>query len=885
MGTVFKAQQPDLERFVAIKILDPQFISDENSRKRFEREGKLLSTLVHKNIAGFVAFGFLSEKFPGAPFIVMDWLDGISLARALNESGSFETRRIIAIALQICDALAYAHKAGIIHRDLKPENIFLLQSEGENSIDVVKVIDFGLAGDESLVDEEQKLTKTGALIGTPKYLSPEQCVGSNKIDARSDMYALGCVMYEMVCGEAPFLADNVMGIMYKHINEIPEIPSHRTQKIIPEGLEELIMKCLEKDPARRYQSMSELKLDLDLDILAKHPNAKITSGAGSSDLENNSSSGAKQKTRLSRSGVIPAAVVIALFLGAILLYQFLSTQSSLPLQRAKESLAHHPNLDKLVEIEGFAAELRKKKNNSEAYLLESGVTSALARQLNERTKGKTTARDRIDDCLNFSELLLKSGNLDSSARYALRALEQAKVALFQHEVPELDAALEINRAAEFLIQGKRKLSSQESNSIALLASSCGRELESLGLDAPFEIVSLSVPRLSSPEVVNALQFRDRILAYRGDLAQLNLATKQTLKAMADSSDAEKAICLTHLADSLAHSGENKAAVSYLQKVEPLLLNIPDGNIDPLLLQRLSQTYLQIGNMQEAENYAKRSIRESIRTNRHFNKEKLAICQNQMVRVLLGQGKHNQATSLAGKTFTSIEENFNYFVMNARIDCVVLLFRLSPDDQTMKIVAQEKQVQTTKEAGNVRLLMLRLFDYYVQSGQYNKALETAQVGGMGRGRIDWYSEWSIAALKCASEMRDLESVEKIIKDLIKEKKAGGQPLRLFAPRRFRSLIMRRMGASAVLDTTRPFELNENWQTVTRSLKLLRENGRKDSYAQLLNLVVEDFNAELLSRHRDNAFLLKALDCLRDLGENEKRDSLEASMQSSNLTNTN
>ncbi len=254
MGTVYKSQQIGLERIVALKILNSTLVDSDDSEARFQREAKILSLLLHKNIASFYQYG-VAENLP---FIAMEFVSGTSLRQFLQGSGSIPWKRVCDIALQTCNALSYAHEQGIIHRDLKPENIIL---SGDESSPKVTLIDFGLSKIiDPQMEELQKLTRTGDLIGSINYLSPELCKGL-KPDSRADIYALGVILYEMVSGHPPFAADSPVGVVYKHSNEMPAALSSTISEL-PVQLEQLIFKCLAKAPDDRYQTASDLSKDL-----------------------------------------------------------------------------------------------------------------------------------------------------------------------------------------------------------------------------------------------------------------------------------------------------------------------------------------------------------------------------------------------------------------------------------------------------------------------------------------------------------------------------------------------------------------------------------------------------------------------------------------------
>jgi eukaryotic-like serine/threonine-protein kinase len=252
-GSVYKAQQPDLGRFVAIKTMHDLNALDPDSRHRFEREGALLARLAHENIVKTYAIGFLDES---SLYLALEYLEGETLAALLQKNGAISEPRLLKIAIQLCKAVEFAHRQGIIHRDLKPQNIMVLNFPDR---ELVKVLDFGLS---KLVcpdaRELQKLTRTGTLIGTVHYMSPEMCAGK-QADFRSDIYSLGCVLYECALGVPPFQADNPLRIMHKHAHEYPSI----LLKSALSPFEQVIFKCLQKDPANRFQSASDLCLALE----------------------------------------------------------------------------------------------------------------------------------------------------------------------------------------------------------------------------------------------------------------------------------------------------------------------------------------------------------------------------------------------------------------------------------------------------------------------------------------------------------------------------------------------------------------------------------------------------------------------------------------------
>jgi tetratricopeptide (TPR) repeat protein/tRNA A-37 threonylcarbamoyl transferase component Bud32 len=258
MGAVYMAVHTGLNKAVAIKILHSSLADDDGASRRFEREAKATSGLSHANLAAVSDFG-VSED--GSPYFVMEYVQGNSLASVIDKVGSIEPSRVIDLFCQVAGAVNYAHSHGVIHRDLKPSNIIV--SSAEDGSDLIKVVDFGIAkvlGEQ--LDIKQNLTQTGEILGSPLYMSPEQCTGI-AMDRRSDIYSIGCVMYEALTGKPPLAGDNTVQTILKHVNEKPApMASVNPSMRLPAGLEEVVLQCLEKNPEARYQSLEALSQDL-----------------------------------------------------------------------------------------------------------------------------------------------------------------------------------------------------------------------------------------------------------------------------------------------------------------------------------------------------------------------------------------------------------------------------------------------------------------------------------------------------------------------------------------------------------------------------------------------------------------------------------------------
>ena len=250
MGVVYLAEHILIEKKVALKILGEDFARKADLVARFMQEAKAASRIGHENIVDISDFG---QTASGSVFFAMEHLEGSDLATAIREDGPMAFSRVLPIVQQICRALAAAHGKGIIHRDMKPENVFIITKNGKP--DFVKILDFGIAKMSALDEPNERLTRTGMIFGTPEYMSPEQARG-DRPDHRVDVYALGCIIYEMLTGDVPFHAETFMGVLTKHMFETPEPLG--THVPVPSDVEALVMRALAKNRDERFQSMREL---------------------------------------------------------------------------------------------------------------------------------------------------------------------------------------------------------------------------------------------------------------------------------------------------------------------------------------------------------------------------------------------------------------------------------------------------------------------------------------------------------------------------------------------------------------------------------------------------------------------------------------------------
>jgi serine/threonine-protein kinase len=252
MSEVHLARDVRLHRDVAVKVLRADLARDPSFYLRFRREAQNAAALNHPSIVAVYDTGEAETPTGPLPYIVMEYVDGVTLRDIVHNDGPLPARRAIEIIADACQALNFSHQNGIIHRDVKPANIMI------SSTNAVKVMDFGIA--RAIADSGNSVTQTAAVIGTAQYLSPEQARG-DPVDARSDVYSLGCVLYEILTGEPPFTGDSPVAVAYQHVREDPIPPSKRHEGISAD-LDAVVLKALAKNPDNRYQTAAEMRADL-----------------------------------------------------------------------------------------------------------------------------------------------------------------------------------------------------------------------------------------------------------------------------------------------------------------------------------------------------------------------------------------------------------------------------------------------------------------------------------------------------------------------------------------------------------------------------------------------------------------------------------------------
>ncbi len=318
MGVVYLAYHQAMQKKYALKILAPDFVSEEYWL-RFQAEAKILAALNHPNLVNVYDLGVHEKTLF---YYSMDYLKGRNLEDILAQDGAQSLEHTIEIFLPVLDALAYAHRQRIVHRDIKPANIFICASETAGVLPAIKILDFGISKLVSEGDDSQQLTAVGEVFGSPFYMSPEQCMGET-VDARSDLYSVGCSIFETLTGYVPFEADSSVEIALMHEEKDPPNLSAVSDKEFPASIDLVIAKCLAKLPRDRYQSAKELALDLERIKQGKEVTAfSSLSGKQSARVHENGNSGEHTTNILSPATLLVFAAVLSLPLSAALIWVF-----------------------------------------------------------------------------------------------------------------------------------------------------------------------------------------------------------------------------------------------------------------------------------------------------------------------------------------------------------------------------------------------------------------------------------------------------------------------------------------------------------------------------------------------------------------------------------
>jgi serine/threonine protein kinase len=388
MGVVYKVEHLQLKRPFALKLMLPgPYGFDKGRLQRFDQEAKAASVLHHQNLVGIHDYGSTAD---GAPYVVMDYVEGRTVDVMLKD-GPVAEADAIEIAIQLCDGLEYAHGKTVVHRDIKPSNIIVSTENGKLR---ARILDFGIAKVLDPKDEQSKvLTQTGEVVGSPQYMSPEQCMGY-KLDGRTDIYSLGCVLFEMLTGRKVFVGDAPMAVMYMHLNE--RAPLFRTVNGAPKvrsEVERVVLQMLEKDPDSRYQNADDLKKDFLLVKSGKNPVKEVSQ--------------ARQRFKSFAAAAKTGCIVLVgalLMLGAINLYN--QHQDSLRPQwmrlmaQANQQLTAGHNLEDAELL--FRKALKEAEKSGESPDVREDILIQLSRTCSDRQEYRR-AWDYAVSALSISE--------------------------------------------------------------------------------------------------------------------------------------------------------------------------------------------------------------------------------------------------------------------------------------------------------------------------------------------------------------------------------------------------------------------------------------------------------------------------------------------------
>ncbi|HEY0498008.1 MAG TPA: Stk1 family PASTA domain-containing Ser/Thr kinase, partial [Kutzneria sp.] len=297
MSEVHKGRDVRLGRDVAVKVLRADLARDPQFQERFRREAQNAAALNHPAIVAVYDTGETKTEYGPLPYIVMEYVDGRTLRDIVKTQGPLTGKRAMEVMADVCAALDFSHRHGIIHRDVKPANIMITKTGA------VKVMDFGIA--RAIHDGQAAVTQTAAVIGTAQYLSPEQARGE-AVDARSDVYAAGCVLFELMTGQPPFTGDSPVAVAYQHVREEPPSPSSVNPQVTP-ALDSIVLKAMAKGPANRYQSAAEMRADLVRVLSGQRPSAPAVMSAEERTAFMGNGNGARTQVVTGRHRPAPAS--------------------------------------------------------------------------------------------------------------------------------------------------------------------------------------------------------------------------------------------------------------------------------------------------------------------------------------------------------------------------------------------------------------------------------------------------------------------------------------------------------------------------------------------------------------------------------------------------
>ncbi len=480
MGIVYMARQSGLNKLVAVKVLNGAMLRDGAVRARFELEAKAGAKLSHPNLVSVYDYGFTEEE---EPFLVMEYIEGISLDKYLSNHGTVKLDELLHIVAQVGKALHYLHENKIVHRDVKTSNILLQDIGGEHH---ARLLDLGIAKIFSESgDSGKQLTATGHVFGSPPYMSPEQCQGG-QIDGRSDIYALGCVVYECTTGNVPLQAENSMQLMLKHLTDTPAVLPYATRK--EQELSLLVKKCLEKDPNSRYQSIKEL-----LDAF------KSIGTASNAPVVRVSHRRWSRSKWFVNGGIFVGACVV--FLSVIGSFQTSKEQSrkvivdnggaSEVAVATSKAVPNNTAAEKVAQVEAL-----KKRSRNDKLIAVASVKNATAKISAKKAASDTDARTNSDAAARVRAA-------EENAIAEIAAQKKAYLEAYKAKIAELNQGTKLSPPAQDSRKtDPKKLSERYAMKLASVISQDG--LMSMQMEPAIQETFFATPRVEPAELAMAL---------------------------------------------------------------------------------------------------------------------------------------------------------------------------------------------------------------------------------------------------------------------------------------------------------------------------------------------------------------------------------------------
>lgn len=512
MGVIYKARQKMLNKIVAIKMLHSHLLSIQ-SMLRFQQEAKAASSLKHPSVIAVHDFG-ISEQ--GQPYMVMDFIEGVTLAEMLRDKGALPLAEAMEIFIAVADALEHAHAHNVLHRDLKSSNVMLTERENGANKEIgydVHLLDFGIA---KIVDSEsggnQHLTQTGEMIGSPLYMSPEQCMGK-KVDQRSDIYSFGCILYEAVTGQPPHRGETILETIFKHLNETPKpLRQVRPDIKFPEAFEVLVIKLLATKPEDRIQTIAQVKEEL----------RSIQSGSSGSGFQRKTAA-ALSRVKLKKASALAVAGVLLALVGMVMM-----AVSARNIQIAAELRAE--SAKKLKEADDLNRQSSFSGSGGAQTISGEEVTANTFNRFSPYAEtidlsGKTFRENTLLYLQKFPRLHSLDLSNTAVSSYAIRPLARlkslTKLSLNNTNLPP-DALAELSN-----LSGLKELSldSTETTDADLLAFSKMPELETLSI-RDTAISDKGLENLRGARKLQSLSISGTGITNRGlaSLGKMNLTT-------------------------------------------------------------------------------------------------------------------------------------------------------------------------------------------------------------------------------------------------------------------------------------------------------------------------------------------------------------------------